>query len=225
MTTPLREHGRGPGPDGFDGFSLIELIVVIAIMAVLAGVAFPTVDILQTRARSDRTVEQLQALETALEEYFLDHLRYPDQLADLETDGYIVSSFTAGDAFLDGWGNGLVYRKTGFRVNLTSRGPDQTDSPDDIDLTIDGQRILRAETRENMKTIHRALGLYQAEYASLGLPPLPALWYHADPALCAMGILVVNGYLTNDSRYRSDAWNDDYGYLGSPSVHVTSINM
>ena len=219
------DYGRGSALDRLGGFSLIELIVVIAIMAVLAGVAVPTVDILQTRARSDRSVEQMQALQAALEDYFLDHLEYPDRLADLETDGYIASSFGAGDAFLDGWGNGFVYVKTGFRVALTSFGPDQTDSPDNIDLALDGQRILRIETRQNMKTVHQALELYQADRADLGLPLLPALWYHTDPNLCAMGILVANGYLANDSRYRSDAWADDFGYSGSPSVHVTSTNM
>ena len=207
------------------GFSLIEVIVVIAILAVMAGVAVPTVDLLQTRARSDRTVEQMEVLKEALQDYFVDHLSYPGALSDLEGDGYILSSFGAGDAFLDGWGNGLDYEKTGSRVVVTSLGPDQTPSPDDIVLAVDGRRILRVETRQNIATIHLALEQYQADRDDLGLLPLPALWYDANPSACAMGILVGDGYLANDPRFRADAWGTDFLYAGSPSVHVTSENM
>lgn len=225
MNQVIPVRGCLPRRAASEGFSLIELIVVIAIMAVLAGVAVPTIDILQTRARSDKTVEQLESLESALEEYFLDNLEYPNQLQDLETGGYISSSFAAGDAFLDGWGNVLAYQRNGYRVAVTSLGPDQTGSPDDITLTDDGQRILRIETRDRMKTVHQALVQYQSDLGDLGLPALPALWYDADPSICAMGSLVANGYLANDLRFRSDAWGTDFLYSGSPAVHLTSANM
>lgn len=217
----IPDRGQGPNP----GFSLIELIIVISIMAVLAGIAVPTVDILQTRARSDRTVDQMEALETALDEFFLTNFRYPDLLADLETEGHIVSSFGAGDAFLDGWGNGFTYEEAGESAVLSSFGPDQIDSTKNIVLNLDGRRILRAETRKNMETVHLALQLYQSERSGAGLPLLPSIWYDSDPTACAMGILVENGYLANDVRYRSDAWSEDFSYMGSPGVHLTSANM
>ncbi len=206
------------------GFSLIELIVVISIMAVLAGVAVPTIDTLQIRVRSNRTVDQMEALEIALDEYFLDYYAYPDELDDLESDGYISSSFGAGDAFLDGWGNAFTYEDSNTSIVLISYGPDQVDSDQNIILYVDGRHILRTETRKNMDTVHVALSQYQADRSELGLPELSDTWFDEDPASCAMGVLVANGYLANDLRYRADAWSDDFSYSGSPSVHLNSVN-
>ena len=201
------------------------MIVVISIMAVLAGIAVPTIDTLQVRARSGRTVEQMESIESALNEFFLENFTYPGQLEDLETQGYITSSFGTGDAFMDGWGNVFLYVSSQTSISLTSLGPDQVDSAINIVLTVDGRRLLRVETRKNMETVHLALQRYQSDQGDLGLPLLPATWYDDDPTSCAMGILVDNDYLANDKRYRSDAWSDDFTYLGSPSVHVTSENF
>ncbi len=207
------------------GFSLIEMIVVIAIMAVLAGVAVPTVDLLQTRTRSNRTVDQMEVLKSSLDEYFVDHLGYPAQLDDLETDGYISSSFGAGDAFLDGWGNGFTYATTGTSAAVSSLGPDQVASADDIDLNVDGSPILRTRTRENMATIHLALQRYEDARIDSGLPVLPSQWFDANPLACALGLLVTHGYIENDSRYQADAWGSEFAFTGSPDVHVASVNL
>lgn len=234
VTTPTsrRETERGPeqdtrlGPRHEAAFTLIEIIIVLAVLGVLAGVAVPTVDLLQSKARSRATVEAMSALEDALDGYFEDHLRYPDALADLEAGGYVRSRFASGDVFLDGWGHPLVYSASGITCTLESFGPDQIDSARNYELTLDGTPHLRARTRDDMKTIHVGLRSYESLRLEAGLQPLPSLWYHPDAGVpSALGILIEDGYLPNRIRYATDAWGEVYEYGGSPADFVSSSNL
>ena len=55
------------------GFTLIELLVVLAIIGLLASIILASITNARERARSARTKEELQQLDTALELYASDH--------------------------------------------------------------------------------------------------------------------------------------------------------
>ncbi len=58
------------------GFTLIELLIVVAIIGILAAIAVPNFLNAQMRAKVSRTVADMQAVSTSLEQYYLDHNSY-----------------------------------------------------------------------------------------------------------------------------------------------------
>jgi len=60
------------------GFTLIELLIVVAIIGILAAIAVPNFLNAQMRAKVSRTQADMQALSTALEQYYLDNNSYVD---------------------------------------------------------------------------------------------------------------------------------------------------
>jgi prepilin-type N-terminal cleavage/methylation domain-containing protein len=58
------------------GFTLIELLIVVAIIAILAAIAVPNFLEAQVRAKVSRTKNDLRAMATAMELYFVDNNRY-----------------------------------------------------------------------------------------------------------------------------------------------------
>ncbi len=208
------------------GFTLIELIVVVAVIAILAAVAVPMVDVVQTRARSDSTLEEMSSLRTALESYYADHLAFPATLDGLEQDGRIASAFRSGDAFQDGWGNAYTWQPGAETATVTSFGPDQTAADPNLTLTVDGRRFLIERTRDDMETIHIALRNYESVRVQSGLDPLPGTWYDAaSAAQSALGRLVAAGDLPNSTRYAADAWGAIYIYDGTPADRVRSRTL
>ncbi len=59
------------------GFTLIELLIVVAIIAILAAIAVPNFLEAQTRSRVARTQNDLRAIATAMESYYVDNGTYP----------------------------------------------------------------------------------------------------------------------------------------------------
>jgi len=68
-------------------FTLIELLIVVAIIAILAAIAVPNFLEAQTRSKVSRTHNDLRALATALESYFVDTNKYPTDNAPRPTPG------------------------------------------------------------------------------------------------------------------------------------------
>ena len=99
------------------GFTLIELLIVVAIIGILAAIAVPNFLNAQLRARIARTNGDLQALGMALETYFLDHSKYPNNtirngrtdltvdLWDLTTPVSYISNVDFRDIFKAEQGN------------------------------------------------------------------------------------------------------------------------
>ncbi|WP_054701659.1 prepilin-type N-terminal cleavage/methylation domain-containing protein [Desulfosarcina cetonica] len=84
------------------GFTLIELMVVVAIMGVLVAIATPSFLSYRERARVAVAIVDIQNIQVAIENFYIDNNAYPNSLADI------------GMASLrDPWGNPYVY----LRIN------------------------------------------------------------------------------------------------------------
>nr|WP_041531468.1 prepilin-type N-terminal cleavage/methylation domain-containing protein [Syntrophotalea carbinolica] len=73
------------------GFSLIELMIVMSIMAILAAIANPVYQRHLIKAREAVLAEDLYQMRQAIDKFFADKLRYPDNLRELVTAKYLRS--------------------------------------------------------------------------------------------------------------------------------------
>jgi len=62
------------------GFTLLELLLVVAIVAMLSSLGALTIASQQKKARDARRRTDIHQLQVALEGYYVDHQKYPDQL-------------------------------------------------------------------------------------------------------------------------------------------------
>jgi general secretion pathway protein G len=75
--------------NGTEGFTLIELLVVLAIISTLLTLAVPRYFSSVQRSKEVVMKENLWVMRDALDKYFSDLGRYPDQLQDLATKKYL----------------------------------------------------------------------------------------------------------------------------------------
>ena len=71
------------------GFTLIELIVVVTIIGILAGVAISNVRFAQQKARESALRHDLFEMRKAIDDYYADKQRYPENLEALKSDKYL----------------------------------------------------------------------------------------------------------------------------------------
>ena len=71
------------------GFTLIELIVVVTIIGILAGVAISNVKWAQTKAREAALRHDLFEMRKAIDDYYDDKQKYPQNLEELKTAKYL----------------------------------------------------------------------------------------------------------------------------------------
>ncbi len=71
------------------GFTLIELIVVVTIIGILAGVAIANVKFAQTKAREAALRHDLFEMRKAIDDYYADKQKYPQNLEELKTAKYL----------------------------------------------------------------------------------------------------------------------------------------
>ncbi|HEX5768753.1 MAG TPA: type II secretion system major pseudopilin GspG [Burkholderiales bacterium] len=98
-------------PNRNSGFTLLELLVVIVIIGLLAGYVAPRYFSQVGKSEIQVARAQIDALEKALDQFRLDHRRYPsaeEGLAALEP--YLKKALPN-----DPWGRPYVYRTPGQR--------------------------------------------------------------------------------------------------------------
>lgn len=71
------------------GFSLIELLIVMSILGILAAIATPSYQRHLIKAREAVLAEDLYQMRDAIDQFFSDHMRYPDNLEELVSSKYL----------------------------------------------------------------------------------------------------------------------------------------
>lgn len=71
------------------GYTLTEVLVVLAIVGLLAGLAVPVMTTSVQKAREAALRTNLATLRETIDDYYTDHLAYPDALSDLVAAGYL----------------------------------------------------------------------------------------------------------------------------------------
>jgi general secretion pathway protein G len=74
-----------------DGFTLIELLVVLAIIALLAGIAAPVYFSSISKSKESALKQDLAVLRKALDDFYSDNSKYPQDLSELVAGKYIRS--------------------------------------------------------------------------------------------------------------------------------------
>ncbi len=70
-------------------FTLVELLVVIAIIGILVAVAVAALGSARAKSRDTRRIADLREIANALHLYSIDNNRFPTNLSDLVTGGFI----------------------------------------------------------------------------------------------------------------------------------------
>lgn len=128
------------------GFTLVELLVVLAIVALIASLAAPQVLRYLASARIDAAQAQINNIESALELFFIDNLRYPtteEGLSALSAPSAALQARWNGpylkkaDQLTDPWGNAYQYAFSENIVRIFSFGRDgkQGGTGEDADIS------------------------------------------------------------------------------------------
>lgn len=118
------------------GFTLVELLVVVAILGILASGAVVYVPRFLESGEEGAAEKDVQALKTAVTQYYTDKRKYPDNLDVLvDTSGDKEPYIEGGEgALIDPWGNKYEIKFKGNKKNspyIVSGGPDGTIGTED----------------------------------------------------------------------------------------------
>ena len=132
------------------GITLVELLVVLAILALISAIVVVNVLPERDRAAVRKAQIDIGVIETALDQYRLDMMRYPtsdqglDALLRVPADArqqanYRPGGYLRGALPLDPWGNPYQYRIPGERggaFDLYSLGADGQPGGEGLDADI-----------------------------------------------------------------------------------------
>ncbi|MBR2920418.1 MAG: type II secretion system protein GspG [Kiritimatiellae bacterium] len=118
------------------GFTLVELLVVVAILGILATGAVVYVPRFLESGNKGAAEKDVQALKTAVTQYYTEKRKYPDNLDVLvDTSGDKEPYIEGGEgALIDPWGNKYEIKFKGNKKNspyIVSGGPDGTIGTED----------------------------------------------------------------------------------------------
>lgn len=134
-----------PGRQQQGGFTLIELLIVVAIIGILSSILIPNLLSARERARVSNTKASLKTVGGALEQWAVDRVFYPSDLANLADPTW---AFAGDRPYLpaiprDGWFRLLEYPDPGPQASwaqVISQGrdgaPGGTGFDADITLTM-----------------------------------------------------------------------------------------
>jgi general secretion pathway protein G len=120
------------------GFSLVELLVALAILALISAIVVINVLPARDKAAVDTTKIDIGVIESALDQYRLDMMNYPNSQQGLaalvrapsdtrNAGNYRPGGYLRGEVPTDPWGNPYQYRFPGERggaYDLYSLGAD-----------------------------------------------------------------------------------------------------
>ena len=103
------------------GFTLVELLVVIVIISMLAALVAPNVFKKLTKAKKDLCLPKMSLVEQALQGFYLDCGRFPDDTEGLEAlltapedvEDKWNGRYVKPSQLLDPWGNEFIYVSEG----------------------------------------------------------------------------------------------------------------
>ena len=85
----VKKSSQLPALSSQRGFTLIELIVVVTIIGILAGVAISNVKWAQQKAREAALRHDLSEMRKAIDDYYADKQKYPQNLEELKSAHYL----------------------------------------------------------------------------------------------------------------------------------------
>ena len=133
-----------------EGVTLVEMLVVLAILALVSAVVVINVLPERDRAAVRKAAIDISVLETALDQYRLDLLRYPTSEEGLQAlvsapaglpnaQNYRPGGYIKNSALLDPWGFPYQYVSPGTRgglIDLFSLGADGQPGGEDLNADI-----------------------------------------------------------------------------------------
>jgi general secretion pathway protein G len=151
MTSPRQNRRR---PVARRGFTIIELLIVIGIILAIGGLVLVNVSGANDKADVRLARVQIQAFNSALEQFKLDMKRFPSEeeglavlwnkelVEDEDEAGKWQGPYLKKPAVKDTWGSEWVYRNPseieGVAYDIVSLGPDQEEGTDDDITSNDG---------------------------------------------------------------------------------------
>ena len=215
------------------GFTLLELLIVMSLVALLAGVMVPATGSIMRSQRRGATIDELELLSLAVQEFYRDTRTFPATPLDLSSSatpgwsgpylrGTVDDPWSGQSGYvIDGFGNPYTFSTNGLELTITSDGADRTNgTADDLSLAVNVTPILRDMTLDELSIINTAITQYNAVY--LGTAPLSGTY------AAALSTLESAGYLPIGAGYDTDEWGDAYtGHpVGiSPMTRAVSPNI
>lgn len=113
------------------GFATLEVIMMVVVIGILATIAVPRFTDVTTKANTAKIQADLTTIDTAIQMYYMDEGKYPEQISDL-VDKYLMDEPKppTGEAYIDG---------TATKINGPSYGIDTTNKRATLDNNNSGK--------------------------------------------------------------------------------------